>query len=361
MVGYEYARTHIKELLEIKWDFIILDESHRIKNRKAKTTKALWKLKSLYKIIMSGTPILKDEIDLWSQYKFLNHEFWGEHFNAFEAAALREINMGDYRIHEVVKKKIKPFMKKAKHFTYRVKLEDIAELPPQIDIPVYLRMVGKAKKAYSELQEGFLTEAKGRRASIDLSVTSLTRLHQLAGGHLTLEGGDIIRYKEQPKLWWVMDKLEDIGNKKLFIVCKYTLEIELLAAALKAKKIKFVIMQGRMKPKDIVTARKRFQKGDAQVLIGQVQVVKEGNNFQHSCNRTVFYSKNLSSGDVEQIRRRTYRNGQKKKVLYYHLIMKDTIDEDYESIVQGKHKNAEKVLKQLTMKRRSLWLKRKRK
>lgn len=360
VVGYEMARSKIDFLRAgHRWDFIILDESHRIKNRKSKTAKALWKLDAPYKIIMSGTPILKDEIDLWSQYKFLNPNIWGEHFNAFEAAALREINMGDYRIHQVVKKKIKPFMRRANQFTYRVKLEDIAEVPARMDIPVVLHLSGKAKKSYTELAGAFLTEEGTKRASMDLSVTSLVRLHQLAGGHLVLETGDIIRYKDQPKLWWVLDKLEDMGNRKVFIVCRYTLEIELISAALKARKIKFVTMQGKMKPKDVIKARKAFQTGDAQVLIGQIQVVKEGNNFQHCCNTTIFYSKNLSSGDLEQCKRRTYRNGQKKKVLYYHLIMKDTIDEDYETIVKGKHKNAEKVLQQLTLKRRKLWLRKK--
>lgn len=45
LVGYEAARINIVALLEIEWDFVILDESHRIKNRKSKTAKALWKIK----------------------------------------------------------------------------------------------------------------------------------------------------------------------------------------------------------------------------------------------------------------------------------------------------------------------------
>ncbi len=349
--NYEYIRIHIDELCEEEWDFIILDESHRTKNRKAKTTKAVWKLEAIYKIIMSGTPVPKDEIDLWSQFKFLNPSLWGNNFKAFAAKALREKDMGDYITYEPHPKNIKPFMKKAQLFTYRVALDDIAELPPKRDVPVYIRLSGKQKKAYYQLENSFMTEYEGKRSSMDLSVTSMIRLHQLIGGHLVLETNDVVRYKEQPKLWWIMDKLEDLGKEKLIIFCRFTLEIELIAAALKATGYKYCIMQGGMKKDETSRVRRAFQdpKGP-QILIGQIQSIKEGNNFQHCCRYAVFYSKSLSYIDIEQCKARIYRNGQKRKVVYYHLIVKETIDEHIEDLVKKKHTNANRILLNLIIK-----------
>lgn len=352
--NYEHIRAKIHDYLE-EWDFIILDECHRIKNRRSKTAKALWKLKAKYRLILSGTSVAKDEIDLWSQFKFLNPNIWGSNFSEFADQALDIKDWGEYQTYVPNKKKIRSFINRAKKFIYRVTLDEIVDLPGQLNVPVYFNLRGPQKKHYYELQDDFITEYQGKRASIDLSATSLIRLHQLVGGHLTLETRDIVRFKEQPKLWWILDKLEDIGNQKLIIFCRYTLEIELIAEALRLKGYKFAIMQGGMKDKEIKSIRKAFQTDKTlQILIGQIQCVKEGNNFQDMCRYGVFYSKSLSSVDLDQCKGRLYRKGQTKKVIYWHLIMKDTIDEDYETIVKEKHANAESILIQLMRKRKCL-------
>lgn len=354
VINYEQARIHIDYLCELDWDFIILDESHRIKNRRAKTTKALWKLNYVkYKLILSGTPITKDEIDLWSQFKFLNPSLWGNNFKDFERQALRSIDLGDFKKLRPHKQKIKLFMKKAQSFTYHLKLDDMTDMPPKRDIVIKLPLNGAFRKAYTGLESTFLTEYKGKRASIDLSVTSLLRLQQLTGGHLILENGDAVRFKDQPKLWWVIDKLEDLGKEKVLIICRYTYEIELIAAALKKLKYKYEVMRGGMKPQEVKRVRHSFQSDKGcQILIGQVGVVKEGNNFQKCCRYTIFYSKSLSYVDIDQCKRRTWRNGQKRKVVYYHLVIENTIDESIERLIDMKTINAEDALMKLVYNKR---------
>ena len=138
ITNYEQIRSKIDEYADLGWDYIILDESHRIKNRKAKTTKSVWHLDAPYKTILSGTPITKDEIDLWAQYKWLNQSIGGNSFKLFEKEALTKVRVGDYFIVKPNKSRIKPFMNRASKFTHRLKLEDIAEIPPMSNIPVNL-------------------------------------------------------------------------------------------------------------------------------------------------------------------------------------------------------------------------------
>lgn len=348
-INYEQARINVKLLKDMGFDFIVLDECHRIKNRRAKTTKALWELTHIkYRVILSGTPITKDEIDLWSQYKFLNPHIWGNNFKAFTYQALREIDLGGYKKLRPHKKKIKAFMKKAQEYTYYLKLDDMVEMPDKHDINIKLQLNSALGKTYTELERAFLTEYKGKRASMDLSVTSMLRLQQFTGGHLIYENGDATRFKDQPKLWWVMDKLEDLGNEKVLIICRYDYEIDLLNQALTKLKYNVNIMKGGMKSQEIKKVRNSFQSSKGcQILIGQVAVVKEGNNFQKNCRHTIFYSKSLSYVDLDQCKRRTWRNGQKRKVKYYHLIMENTIDEDIEYLINKKTINAEKALMEL--------------
>lgn len=355
VINYEQARIHIDYLCDFQWDFVILDESHRIKNRRSKTAKALWKLNDVkYKLILSGTPITKDEIDLWSQFKFLNPNLWGNNFKEFENRALRSIDLGDYKKLRPHKQKIKMFMKKAQSFTYHLKLDDMTDMPPKRDVVIKLPLNSASRKAYNGLEDSFLTEYKGKRSSIDLSVTALLRLQQLTGGHLILENGDAVRFKDQPKLWWTLDKIEDLGKEKVLIICRYKYEIELLESALRKLKYKVEVMKGKMKPQEIKRVRHSFQNSKGcQVLIGQVGVVKEGNNFQKCCRYTIFYSKSLSYVDIDQCKRRTWRNGQKRKVVYYHLVIENTIDESIESLIDKKTVNAEEALMQLVYERRA--------
>lgn len=353
VTNYEQIRTKLVQFLSVDWDFMILDESHRIKNMRAKITKSILRFISTpYKLILSGTPITKDELDLWPQYQFLNPKIWGNNFYSFLEHSCRKIRMGDIQIFKPVKKKMKPFLEKASKFTYIVKLDEIAEMPGMNNIPIQLNMRGDQRKTYGELKEGFLTEYQGHRSTHSLNVTGLLRLQQLAGGHLTLETNDVIRMKEQPKLLWILDKLHDLGKEKIIIFCRYTLEIELIAQALKKYKYNYVIMKGGMSTPETNEARRKFKEDEkCQVLIGQIQSVKEGNNFQKLCRYGIFYSKTFSHVDIDQCKKRLYRNGQARKVIFWHLIMKNSIDEGIEKVVEKKYLNAEEVLLKLIMKK----------
>jgi len=349
VINYEQMRIHIDYLVKRGWHFVIPDESHRAKNRRAKTSKALWRLAFVpYKLILSGTPITKNEIDLWSQFKFLMPSLWGTNFKLFAEKALRETDFGDYKKWVPHKKKIKRFMKKAQRFTYYLKLDDMTDMPSKHDIPIRIVINRQHRKAYRELEQNFLTEYKGKRSSIDLGITSLLRLQQLTGGHLIYENGDATRFKDQPKLWWILDKLEDLGKEKLLIICRYSYEIDLIKTALNKLKYKIDIMQGGMSQKEVTKVRHSFQseKG-CQILIGQISVVKEGNNFQKCCRNTVFYSKSLSYVDLDQCKKRTWRNGQKRKVKYYHLIVEESIDESIEKLLDRKTLDINKALIEL--------------
>ena len=58
-----------EKLQEYDADLIICDESQRIKTHDAEQSKAIHKLgdQARYKLILSGTPVQNDAIDIWSQ------------------------------------------------------------------------------------------------------------------------------------------------------------------------------------------------------------------------------------------------------------------------------------------------------
>lgn len=66
--------------------FIVLDESLKIKNRDAIRTQRIIKLGEIseYRLILNGTPISKNILDLWSQMQFLSPKILGMGFNEFK-------------------------------------------------------------------------------------------------------------------------------------------------------------------------------------------------------------------------------------------------------------------------------------
>ncbi|KAF5725765.1 DNA binding ATP binding nucleic acid bindin isoform 1 [Tripterygium wilfordii] len=77
ITSYDVIRKDIDYLGKILWNYCILDEGHVIKNAKSKITVAVKQLKSVNRLILSGTPIQNNVMDLWSLFDFLMPGFLG--------------------------------------------------------------------------------------------------------------------------------------------------------------------------------------------------------------------------------------------------------------------------------------------
>lgn len=77
VTSYEVVRNDISSLQDINWHYCILDEGHIIKNAKTKLTKAVKQVKAVHRLILSGTPIQNNVLELWSLFDFLMPGFLG--------------------------------------------------------------------------------------------------------------------------------------------------------------------------------------------------------------------------------------------------------------------------------------------
>ena len=89
VINYESTwRDDIFESLrDYNADLIVCDESQRIKTHDAAQSKAIHQLgdRARYKLILSGTPVQNEAVDLWSQYRFLDPTVFGLNFYAFRS------------------------------------------------------------------------------------------------------------------------------------------------------------------------------------------------------------------------------------------------------------------------------------
>jgi len=77
ITSYEVVRNDITGLSKISWHYCILDEGHVIKNSKTKLTKAVKSLRANHRLVLSGTPIQNNVLELWSLFDFLMPGFLG--------------------------------------------------------------------------------------------------------------------------------------------------------------------------------------------------------------------------------------------------------------------------------------------
>ncbi|XP_051883424.1 TATA-binding protein-associated factor 172 isoform X1 [Pristis pectinata] len=77
VASYDVVRNDIDFFKNIKWNYCILDEGHVIKNGKTKLSKAVKQLTASYRLILSGTPIQNNVLELWSLFDFLMPGFLG--------------------------------------------------------------------------------------------------------------------------------------------------------------------------------------------------------------------------------------------------------------------------------------------
>lgn len=85
VVNYESAWRIEKELLRFDADLIIADEGHKLKEARTAQSKAMHHLgdKARYKLLLTGTVITNRELDVFSQYRYLNKAVFGDSFYAF--------------------------------------------------------------------------------------------------------------------------------------------------------------------------------------------------------------------------------------------------------------------------------------
>src|SRR5690606_31340987 len=235
VVNYE-ATWRMEQALArfVKGGLIIADESHRIKTPGAQQSKAMGRLGQVaaYRLMLTGTPVTQNPLDIWSQYRFLDPSIFGRSFYAFRN---RYAIMGGYGGYEVVGyQRLDELVEKAHRIAFRITRAECLDLPPEVytDIPVQLGP--RARAIYRELEEQAVARLSAEAAiSAPNVLTELLRLQQVAGGWVNTDDGEAVQVGNE-KLDALMDLLEDLlshQERKVIVFCRFVPEIRAILAA----------------------------------------------------------------------------------------------------------------------------------
>ena len=343
VVNYDSIAIIEKELTEWKPDFLICDESSKIKNSTAKMSKAAYRISKLckYRLILTGTPIQNNPLDFFSQYKVLDDSIFGKSFYAFknEYAILGNFNQ------PIGWRNLAGLVKKAHSIAFRVTKEEALDLPETTDIIRSITLEDKAMKFYRQFVKDSYTELSKGEVTATNILTRLLRLQQITGGFLRPDE-DAERYEQVSSA--KLDALEDIidtaisENKKLVIIARFIPEITEICKMLDNKNIQYSRICGNVK--DRATEVDKFQNNSqCMVFVGQLQTVSMGLTLTAS-SIMVFYSLSYNFADYSQARARIHRIGQRNVCQYIHLVAKNTIDETVLKALKQKENIAAKIV-----------------
>ena len=206
----------IDSFLNARLCMVAIDESTVIKNPKAKRTKAAIKLGNFarYRRILTGSPVTKSPLDIYSQCDFLNSHLLG--FSSYYGfrnryAIMQDMHFGGRRIKQVTGyQNVEELQELVKEFSFRTTKEECLDLPEKVYVRREFDMTKEQKKAYDEMREMAISFFEEGAATVTSVITQLLRLHQISNQL----GGIIVAVDHQQALRSVICRIgEAVGPK----------------------------------------------------------------------------------------------------------------------------------------------------
>ncbi|CAL1356659.1 unnamed protein product [Linum trigynum] len=405
ITSYDVIRKDIEYLGQFLWNYCILDEGHIIKNAKSKITAAVKQLKAQHRLILSGTPIQNNIMDLWSLFDFLMPGFLGteRQFQATYGKPLlaardakcsaKDAEAGALAM-EALHKQVMPFLLR------RTKDEVLSDLPEKIiqdrycdltpiQLQLYEQFSGShAKKEISsmvKMHESADTEGSAASPKASAHVFQAIQYLLKLCSHPLLVLGDkmpesvssqlseffpsnanviseLHKPHHSPKLVALQEILEEcgigidassfenvgtVGQHRVLIFAQHKALLDIIESDLfhaHMRSVTYLRLDGSVEPEKRFGIVKAFNSDPTiDVLLLTTHVGGLGLNLT-SADTLVFMEHDWNPMRDHQAMDRAHRLGQKKVVNVHRLIMRGTLEEKVMSLQRFKVSVANAVI-----------------
>jgi len=338
-------------LRENKLNFVVLDESTTIKNRSAKRTKNILALQRLSHMrrILTGSPITKSPLDLYTQCQFLSPELLG--FSSYLAfrnryAEMTDIPVGSGRFISVPKyyKRLEELEQKLKQFATRIRKDQCLDLKPKVRQKRYIELEGESKKIYEKLRTNALAIVEDSTISFSNKLTEIIKLHQVCNGFTKNDDGEILTLHKSKIN--ALDEILEETDGKVIVWANYLYNIHEIIKFLEDKygKESVVSIYGDIDVQKRKEAVDRIQTDSkTRFLVGNPTTGGFGLTLT-AVNTVIYYSNNYNLEVRMQSEDRAHRMGQKGTVVYIDIVAKGTLDEAIMKSLTSKGQIAAKTL-----------------
>jgi len=327
-----------------------IDESTTIKTPTAKRTKNIIKLGnySKYRRIMTGSPITKNPLDLYTQCEFLdpyllNHSSYYAFRNRYAEMKTMHIRGRSIQVVHAFQN-LSELSDKLQGFSYRVLKEDCLDLPPKNWIKRHITLSKEQQRVYDQMKKEALATLNGKVTSTMTVITQLMRLQQITCGHFVADDGSTQEIKSN-RITELMEALSEIEGKAI-IWGHWQKDIKNIVSEIEkvygpGSVVSYYGLTPQEERQDNI---RQFQSDPkCRFMVGTPSTGGYGITLT-AANTVIYYSNGYDLEKRLQSEDRAHRIGQKKNVTYIDIIAEDTVDEKIQESLRKKINIASEVL-----------------
>lgn len=354
------CEVHERELNQLSFNTVICDEAHRMKDPKAKQTRAVWAATgdAEIRLALTGTPIASTPDDLWTILHWLSPEEWPSKtrfvermldvsYNAFGAATVIGVKP---HMREEFFAAVDPRMRRMP------KALVLSHLPPVLTERRDVEMEPKQKKAYDQMVDQMVAELDDDLLVTTSPLVRVTRLLQFASSYAEIdkewnearqEYDEHVRLVEpSSKIKAFLNDLEDFGTDSVVVFAVSKQLINMLSARLTKMGIEHGLITGDQNADQRQEAMDKFQAGKIQFMLCTIAAGGTGITLTKA-RVGVFLQRSWSMIDNIQAEARVHRIGseQHDSVVIVDYVTADTIEEVVIGAVEQKNNRLEDILR----------------
>lgn len=346
ITSYGTLRSDAAKLLPMQYGLAVIDESHNIKNPSAQITAIVQQLNALVRIALSGTPVINNTFDLYSQLSFSLPGMFGsrEFFKREYADAIdRDHNQ----------EKIVALQKLTAPFILRRTKEQVApDLPEKTESILWCNMSREQQDLYNDMQEQirgsiFKDIKKDGLAKSKLAVIQgIMKLRQICNSPLLLPEAERMNVTKSVKTEVLMQELSNVLKKhKALVFSQFTTMLDILTSECDNAGINYFHFDGKTPPAKRIEMVSAFQQKDSTTNLFLISLKAGNSGINLTAADYVFlFDPYWNRATEQQAIDRTHRIGQTNKVFAYKIICKNTIEEKIIQLQNRKQKIADELI-----------------
>ena len=336
ITSYGIMAKEIDLLVSKKWNIVVLDEAHTIKNRDAKMSKAVMKLDASFRLLLTGTPIQNHLSEIWNLFQFMNPGLLGS-YDHFHSSFIVPIELDKSKAkQDILKKIISPFLLR------RTKNEVLNELPGKTEIIVPVEQSKTEALFYEALRSEAFNSLEDKSLSAIQTLAEITKLRQAASNLMLVDKSVNCA---SSKMLTFLDLVDEMisNNHRALVFSQFTSHLALVKAELDKKGIKYLYLDGSKPTIERGKLVKDFQTGEMPLFLISLKAGGVGLNLT-AADFVVHMDPWWNPAIEDQASDRSYRIGQTRPVTIYRLITKNTIEEKIIDLHKTKKNLADALL-----------------
>lgn len=336
---------------------LVIDESSKLRNHGTKRFKSLKRIlpKFLRRYILTGSPTPKSLLNLFGQIYVLD---LGDSLGQFITQYRNEFFtptgfMGhDWQPQPDAEQRI---FKKLRPLVLRFGTDQL-NLPPLTFIDRWVKLPKDARSLYDEVHEEFISRWEGEEILAANAAVASGKCRQVANGGLWVgekEKGKPRPYKtvHDAKCEDLLELLEELNGEPALICYEYKhdrLRAETYFKRAGASEFTDApYVAGGVSDREALRIQRSWDRGHVPLLWGHPDSVAHGLNLQGKGGIVIYFSMTWSLENYEQFFQRVWRQGQKRRVLVYRIVARNTVDEGMIANLKTKDNNQQRFLRGL--------------